>query len=255
MFSLTPSGYVHPASPGDHLRRSAPARSWPPATTENLDEAQVPAAHGPKPLRNRTPREEPVTDAMPHLDDAGENDDVVALLMQQHNHIRGLFAEVENAATADDRAEAFRRLVRLLAVHETAEEEVVHPSARRLLRDGEQVVDDRLEEERAAKEKLSRLDDMNPDDPGFMPALRELRADVLQHAVSEEQYEFPGLREKAGARQLALMATAVRAAEAMAPTRPHPGVETVAENVAVGPVAAVIDRTRDAVRKAMGNGS
>ncbi|MEU6547667.1 hemerythrin domain-containing protein [Streptomyces sp. NPDC046859] len=195
-----------------------------------------------------------MTDAMPRLDDAGEHDDVVALLMQQHNHIRDLFAEIENA-TADDRAEAFHRLVRLLAVHETAEEEVVHPAARRLLQDGELVVDDRLEEERAAKEQLSRLDDMDPHDPGFMPALRKLRADVLQHAASEEQHEFPGLREKAGARQLAMMATAVRAAEAVAPTRPHPGAETAAENVAVGPVAAVIDRTRDALRKAMGKSS
>ncbi|WP_420802579.1 hemerythrin domain-containing protein [Streptomyces cavernae] len=191
---------------------------------------------------------------MPDLDDAGEDDDVVTLLMQQHNHIRDLFAEVENAR-AGDRAEAFRRLVRFLAVHETAEEEVVHPSARRLLKDGEQVVDDRLEEERAAKEKLSRLDDMSPDDPGFMPAFRELRAEVLQHAASEEQYEFPRLRESAGAQQLSMMATAVRAAEAMAPTRPHPGVETAAQNIAVGPMAAVIDRTRDAVRKAMGRDS
>jgi hemerythrin superfamily protein len=186
------------------------------------------------------------------MDEAGENDDVVALLRQQHNHIRDLFAEVENA-TADDRAESFRRLVRMLAVHETAEEEVVHPAARRLFQDGEQVVDDRLKEERAAKEKLSRLDDMNPDDPEFMPALRELRADVLQHAASEEQYEFPRLRENAGAQQLAMLATAVRAAEAMAPTRPHPGAETAAENIAVGPMAALVDRTRDAVRKAMGN--
>jgi hypothetical protein len=52
-----------------------------------------------------------------------------------------------------------------------------------------------------------------------------------------------------------MLATAVRAAEAMAPTRPHPGVETAAENVAVGPVGAVIDRTRDAVRKTMGKDS
>ncbi|MFF5369785.1 hemerythrin domain-containing protein [Streptomyces sp. NPDC013187] len=191
---------------------------------------------------------------MPHLDETGENDDVVTLLTQQHNHIRDLFAEVENA-TSDDRAETFRRLVRLLAVHETAEEEVVHPAARRLLPDGAQVVDDRLEEERAAKEKLSRLDDMSPEDAGFMPALRELRADVLQHAASEEQYEFPRIRENADAQQLARMATAVRAAEAMAPTRPHPGVETAAENIAVGPMAALVDRTRDAVRKAMGKDS
>jgi hemerythrin superfamily protein len=192
-----------------------------------------------------------MTHAMPHMDDTGENDDVVALLTQQHHHIRDSFAAVENA-TADDRAEAFRRLVRLLAVHETAEEEVVHPAARRLVQDGEQMVDDRLDEERAAKEKLSRLDDMDPGDPAFMPALRELRADVLRHAASEEQYEFPRLRESAGAQQLALMATAVRAAESMAPTRPHPGAETAAENIAVGPVAALVDRTRDAVRKVMG---
>ncbi|MFE9442156.1 hypothetical protein ACFYO2_24855 [Streptomyces sp. NPDC006602] len=85
-----------------------------------------------------------------------------------------------------------------------------------------------------------------------MGGFRDLRADVLQHAASEEQYEFPRLRENTGAQQLSLMATAVRAAEAMAPTRPHPGVESVAQNLAVGPVAAVVDRTRDAVRKAMG---
>ncbi|MFC5637199.1 hemerythrin domain-containing protein [Streptomyces bullii] len=191
---------------------------------------------------------------MPHLDDTGESDDVVTLLMQQHNHIRDLFAQVENAA-AGDRADAFRRLVRLLAVHETAEEEVVHPSARRLFEGGQQVVDDRLEEERAAKQKLSRLDDMSTDDPEFMPLFRELRAEVLRHAASEEQHEFPRLRENATAQQLRMMATAVRAAEAMAPTRPHPGVETAAENLAVGPVAAVVDRARDAVRKVMGKQS
>ncbi|GAB2745793.1 hemerythrin domain-containing protein [Streptomyces bullii] len=195
-----------------------------------------------------------MTDAMPHLDDTGESDDVVTLLMQQHNHIRDLFAQVENAA-AGDRADAFRRLVRLLAVHETAEEEVVHPSARRLFEGGQQVVDDRLEEERAAKQKLSRLDDMSTDDPEFMPLFRELRAEVLRHAASEEQHEFPRLRENATAQQLRMMATAVRAAEAMAPTRPHPGVETAAENLAVGPVAAVVDRARDAVRKVMGKQS
>ncbi|PIM66017.1 hemerythrin, partial [Streptomyces sp. JV178] len=53
-----------------------------------------------------------MTDAPPHLDDAGETDDVVALLRQQHQHTRHLIAAAENA-TADDRAEALRRLVRL----------------------------------------------------------------------------------------------------------------------------------------------
>ncbi|WP_405649726.1 hypothetical protein [Streptomyces sp. NBC_00019] len=44
----------------------------------------------------------------------------------------------------------------------------------------------------------------------------------------------------------------MQAAEALAPPRPHPGTDTAVTNVAVGPVAAVVDRTWDIARKAMG---
>ncbi|MDN3294339.1 hemerythrin domain-containing protein [Streptomyces ficellus] len=185
-------------------------------------------------------------------DGLGSRDsDVVSLLMRQHGEIRNLFDEVEQSK-GDDRRDAFRRLVRFLAVHETAEEEVVHPFARRRLPGGDQVVRDRLAEERDAKETLAALDDMDPDDPEFLPRLLALRADVQAHARAEERYEFAHLRRTADAATLASMATGVRAAEAMAPTRPHPGVESAAANLALGPVAALMDRTKDAVRKAMG---
>ncbi|MFE9399279.1 hemerythrin domain-containing protein [Streptomyces flavidovirens] len=185
-------------------------------------------------------------------DDHAKDTDVVALLMRQHGDIRNLFDEVE-AATGEERREAFRRLVRLLAVHETAEEEIVHPFARRSLPGGEQVVEDRLAEERAAKETLADLDDMDTDDPKFLPRLQALRTDVQEHARAEERYEFTHIRRSTDAKTLAVMAKAVKAAEAMAPTRPHPGVESAAANVALGPVAALMDRTKDAVRKAMGH--
>ncbi|MFE9138850.1 hemerythrin domain-containing protein [Streptomyces sp. NPDC007355] len=183
-------------------------------------------------------------------DDHDADDDVVALLMRQHGDIRNLFDEVE-AGSGDERRDAFRRLVRLLAVHETAEEEVVHPYARRVLSGGAQVVDDRLAEEKAAKESLATLDDLDTDDPTFMPRFLKLRKDVQEHARAEERYEFIHIRRSTDAVNLAAMAAAVRAAEAIAPTRPHPGVESAAANVVLGPVAAVIDRTRDAVRKAL----
>ncbi|MET9505607.1 hemerythrin domain-containing protein [Streptomyces sp. NPDC006622] len=183
-------------------------------------------------------------------DDAAPDTDVVALLMRQHGDIRNLFDEVE-AATGDVRQEAFRRLVRLLAVHETAEEEIVHPFVRRNVKGGEDVVEARLAEERSAKETLSALDDMDTNDPKFMPQLLALRADVQEHARAEERYEFIHIRRSADTSTLASLAKGVKAAEAMAPTRPHPGVESAKANVALGPVAALMDRTRDAVRKAM----
>ncbi|MFJ4326333.1 hemerythrin domain-containing protein [Streptomyces tricolor] len=184
-------------------------------------------------------------------DDHASDIDVVALLMRQHGDIRNLFDEVEQSR-GEERRDAFRRLVRLLAVHETAEEEVVHPFVRRAVEGGEQVVRDRLAEEKSAKETLAALDDMDTDDPEFMPRLMRLRTEVQEHARSEERYEFSHIRRSTDVTNLAAMARAVKAAEAMAPTRPHPGVESATANVALGPVAALMDRTKDAVRKAMG---
>ncbi|MEU0337242.1 hemerythrin domain-containing protein [Streptomyces sp. NPDC006193] len=182
---------------------------------------------------------------------AASDADVVALLMRQHGDIRNLFDEVEKSE-GDERRDAFRRLVRLLAVHETAEEEVVHPFTRHSVPDGEKVVEERLQEEREAKELLSRMDGMDTDDPKFLTELRTLRLDVMAHARAEERYEFNHIRRHADKERLASMASAVRAAEAMAPTHPHPGTESAAKNLTLGPLAAVVDRTRDAVRKAMG---
>ena len=120
-------------------------------------------------------------------------------------------------STGDARREAFQRLVRLLAVHETAEEEIVHPYARRVLPGGVEVVDDRLEEERKAKELLQHMDEAGVDDPDFMTNLERLRLDVLAHARAEERYEFVQLRAHTSEAERRTMAAGVKAAEAMAP--------------------------------------
>ncbi len=62
------------------------------------------------------------------------------------------------------------------------------------------------------------------------------------------------MRRHADVTALAATARAVKLAEAVAPAHPHPGVESAAANLALGPVAALVDRTKDAVRKAMGKG-
>jgi hemerythrin superfamily protein len=178
-----------------------------------------------------------------------EQNDVVTLLEQQHQEIRRLFAEVERVK-GQERDDTFRKLVRLLSVHETAEEELVHPQVRKE-RGGETVVEARLGEERRAKELLSTLDDIGPDAEGFDTLLTQLRDDVLAHAQHEEREEFPLLRKGSDPKRLRAMADTVRAAEAIAPTRPHPGVESAAANVVLGLPVAIMDRVRDAIRKAM----
>ncbi|MBG0822267.1 hemerythrin domain-containing protein [Planomonospora sp. ID91781] len=180
-----------------------------------------------------------------------EENDVVDLLIRQHALIRDMFDEVEKASGAE-RGEAFQRLVRMLAVHETAEEEIVHPYARRKLEGGDAVVDDRLAEEHEAKKLLMEMDKAGPEDSRFMTNLAVLRASVLAHARSEERYEFTQLRARTSPTERRAMAAGLKAAEAMAPTHPHPGVESATKNLLIGTPVAMMDRVRDAIRNAMG---
>ncbi|MFD7133493.1 hemerythrin domain-containing protein [Streptomyces sp. NPDC059894] len=150
-----------------------------------------------------------------------ERSDVVWLLMEQHARIRRLFEEVARAG-GEERRRAFQDLVRLLAVHETVEEEIVHPFVRRHLRGGARLAGRRIAEEARAGRALARLDAVDPDSPAFPGLLAALHRDVLAHAAAEERYEFPRLDQVADGGGLATLAHAVRAADALVPTRPHP---------------------------------
>ena len=175
-----------------------------------------------------------------------QDQDVIELLLNQHNEIKALFARVK-AASGDQKQQAFQELVRLLAVHESAEEQVVHPAARS--RAGDEVVEARLHEEDEAKHELSELYDLGTDSDEFDRRFAKFEQAVLKHATHEEQEEFPRLRRDTDPDRLRTMAGAVRAAEAISPTRPHPGAgESAMANALLGPPVAVFDRMRDAVR-------
>jgi hemerythrin superfamily protein len=176
--------------------------------------------------------------------------DVVDFLVSQHEQIKSLFAETLSAA-GKEREKAFVELRRLLAVHETAEEEIVHPRAKRKLADGAALVDQRLEEEHEAKTVLQKLEKLDVDSEEFTRQLTELRDAVLDHADHEEKDEFAKLGEELSDDELASMGRAAKLAEAIAPTRPHAGVESQVANLVAGPFAAMLDRARDAI---MGKG-
>jgi hemerythrin superfamily protein len=176
---------------------------------------------------------------------AEQKQDVVDLLLRQHAEIKALLAEVK-AERGEQKQPPFQRLVRLLAVHESAEEQVVHPVARR--RVGDDVVDARLREEDDAKTLLAELYDMGVTGSAFDTRFAALEAAVLHHAEQEEQVEFPALRRQVDPAKLRRMAGVLRAAEAVAPSRPHPQAGThPVTNLLAGPPVALFDKVREAV--------
>lgn len=175
------------------------------------------------------------------------DEDVVDVLKAQHEQIRDLLSRLKSGPS--DKEAVFTELVRLLAVHESAEEEVVHPAAARAAFGIEPLVKARRAEENEAKKALSELYDLGVDHPEFDEKLAQFADAVTEHAEHEENEEFELLRGTFSATQLRHMATSVRIAEAVAPTRPHPHAgESRAANFLVGPPLAVFDRVRDAVR-------
>lgn len=172
-------------------------------------------------------------------------DDVVALLEEDHQLVQQRLTAL-SSAPADGRGELFWKLTNDLVRHEVAEEVVVYPA----LRDvpgGDAVADARIAEQSEAEEKLAAMEKMDAASPEFAREVATLKAAVLEHAKAEEETAFamllgavaPDARIELGRRY-------VKAKDA-APTHPHPHApDTPPGNVVAGPLAALVDRVRDA---------
>jgi hypothetical protein len=175
--------------------------------------------------------------------------DVVAILLEQHQRIEDLLDEV-GTSEGDERQQLFEELRALLAVHETAEEMVLRPVTIDVA--GKDVADARNDEEREANKVLKTLEAVDAAGDDFLTTFEELRAAVLAHAKAEETEEVPAILAGCDEDQRRGMGTLLRAAEKVAPTRAHPiAAGSPVRQAALGPMASVVDRTRDAISAAL----
>ena len=175
--------------------------------------------------------------------------DIIAILLEQHERIRGLFTDVKGAE-GEHKQQAFDELRALLAAHETGEEMILRPVSSKDA--GAGVADARNQEENEATRRLTDLEKIDVSSAEFERAFAEFERAVLNHAQHEEQEEFPSVRAREDPDRLVSMGKALRAAEKIAPTHPHPSTAgSPPAQWAVGPFASLIDRARDAVKKAM----
>lgn len=173
--------------------------------------------------------------------------DVTTLIRQQHDQVRRLLTEVGSGRNVEDN---FCELRRLLAVHETAEEEVVYPMLRTTGEEGTRITEARLMEETEGKQILSELEKKEPGSAEFTKLFEKLRTAVTEHASAEESQVLPIIAKLDSSKQQK-MAAAFEVAEKTAPTHPHPHAgSSAAANMMAGPALAIMDRVRDAIRGA-----
>ncbi|MFI2371171.1 hemerythrin domain-containing protein [Streptomyces sp. NPDC018833] len=178
---------------------------------------------------------------------ARQDDDVVALLLEQHSMIREQFGTV-NGSRGALKQKAFDELRAMLAVHETAEEMIVRPAAADTA--GKAEADARNQEEAAATKVLADLEKMDVDSTEFDTKFAEFQRSVLAHAEHEENEEFPPLRAGKSEEELRTMGQRLRSVEKMAPTHPHPtAAGSPKAQWLTGPFASMMDRARDALSR------
>lgn len=177
----------------------------------------------------------------------GNQSDVIDLLLAQHGRIKGVL-ELVRISAGVEKQRRFDELVRLLAVHESVEAEVVHPAARRHSV-GSEIVDSRMHEEYEAERMLARLYEMGVEHPEFDATFRCFADKIVAHAELEEKQEFGPLLIDTSVPERMWLAGVVRFAEALTPTYPDLGGTAVpSANLLAGPPTEIFARIRDTLR-------
>jgi len=133
---------------------------------------------------------------------------LIEVIRQDHQEVKDLLS----AVAADPDAGTFDLLAQRILVHESTEQEIVHPLTAHVP-GGESVAQSRIHEESKGAEALAKLQEMGVDDPGFGAAFAEFRRDVLAHAEHEENEEHPKLTESVDAARLEELGATFRTEE------------------------------------------
>lgn len=177
--------------------------------------------------------------------------DLIDAIRKDHDTVRALFERVADG-TGKRRVDAFSRLRAELIRHEVAEEEIVRPLTKSFASNGARIASARVHEEEQAEELLKKMEKEEVGSQAWERMFARLRTAVLEHAEKEETVEHPRLRDAVDRKDLVRSGKAFQAVKKFAPTRPHPSTPNSAiANMAVGPIAALVDRARDAVSRAV----
>lgn len=169
------------------------------------------------------------------------------ILLEQHRQLEEMFRDLAHA-TGPARAELFDCLRATVAVHETAEQLIVHPMVRTAGDDAERIVEARMAEEADAEALMAVLEDLGPHDPRFDTELARFERAVLAHAEAEERELFPLFEEHFDQGKQERAARRIELAEELAPTHAHPHSPDSPVGLALtGPFLSMVDRVRDAM--------
>lgn len=128
--------------------------------------------------------------------------DAIDLLTQQHDEVRGLFRDFEQADSSGDRARVAGQTIRALRAHTAIEEEIFYPAIRRAREEIEDDVLEGLEEHHAVEVLLDELEAMSEEHEHYVAKYTVVSELIEHHAEEEEEEMFPEVRNILGQERL-----------------------------------------------------
>jgi hemerythrin-like domain-containing protein len=151
------------------------------------------------------------------------SNDAIVLLREDHQEIKRLFTEFENAgenakATKQQLAD---KILALLTVHTYLENECMYPRVRECVPGIEDEILESYEEHHVADVLCTELATMSPEHERFVPKMMVLAENVRHHIKEEEDVWFPKVREALGRKALQEIGQEMLTMRPTAPRKPY----------------------------------
>ena len=118
--------------------------------------------------------------------------DAIALLTADHREVSEMFKQFEEMS---DRAKVSKqkltqKICNALIAHTQIEEEIFYPAVREQVKDADDMVDEAVVEHQAAKDLISQLQEMDPEDDLYDAKVKVLGEEIEHHVKEEEEEMF-----------------------------------------------------------------
>jgi len=120
--------------------------------------------------------------------------DAIALLKEDHDLVKNLFEQFEDADEATKKAEIAKKAISELKIHDAIEEEIFYPQVRQVI-DENGLMNEADEEHHMVRIAIAELDGMEGQDERFEAKFTVLSEMVRHHIKEEESEMFPKVKK------------------------------------------------------------